>query len=214
MTLHQALKFFELDSLDGQDGASLKKIYYRLAQIYHPDKGGSFELFILLQESYLFLKQNLLKNSNFEDDIFENPNQSDQNYPNFQTKYNQLREYLNEILKVVENYEIIFKHQINIINGSNDSIRALFSTHERLKSNLQEQLDRNLLQIKKNYEKTWWEYILPSRKLTQEQYIQASNSQISDFNHAIKVLDEELVTQILKSYRASFQDLINLLSDI
>ncbi len=211
MTLKQALQIFELVSLHGQDAASLKKIYYRLAQKYHPDKGGTFEAFILLQEAHLYLKKSLSKDSTFDD---QNQSSSNQNYSDFQAKYNQIKDRFNGLLNVVQNYENIFNAQIKIINRSNDSIRILFASHDTLKNNLRFELNKNLDQVKKNYEKTWWEYFLPTRKLTQEQYIQKTNALIANFNQANQGLDEELVSQMLRLYRGSFQDLINLLSDI
>ena len=217
MNLEQALNFFGLSSLEGQDTQTLKKIYYRLAQVYHPDKGGTFEKFIYLQEVHLFLKKQLDKKSGFEESYSESQNQStdfEKGYHDLNARFEQLKEHYAYTVSILEKYENIFNTQINIINHSNDSIKKLFANYEVLKNNLKNQLDLKLAQLKKSHERAWYEYILPTQKLTQEQYILSSNQLITEFNHNSQILDEEFVSQMLKLYQESFQDLVILLGDV
>ena len=223
MNLEQALNFFGLPSLEGQDESSLKRIYYRLAQVYHPDKGGSFEKLIYLQEAHLFLKKQLGKKSNFEESDnsgFKASNQSgssntnDQNYQDLLIRFEQLREHYAYTAGVIEKYENIFNTQIGIINRSNDLIKKHFNNYDFLKNQLKNNMEANLTLLKKSYEKVWYEYILPTKKITQQQYIQGSNQVIEEFNQNSQFLDEEFVAQMLKLYQGSFQDLVVLLGDI
>jgi curved DNA-binding protein CbpA len=221
MNLELALKFFGLDTLEGQDSDSLKKIYYRLAQVYHPDKGGTFEKFIYLQEVHLFLKKQLDRNSGFEQSYdtaqaSTNDSSSDyqQSYYDLNIRFEQLKEHYAYTVSVLEKYENIFNTQINIINQSNGSIKKLHSNYEVLKNNLKSQLDQRLAQLKNSHDRAWYEYILPTKKLTQEQYIFASNQAVAEFNKNTQFLDEEFVAQMLKLYQESFQDLVVLLADV
>ena len=223
MNLEQALYFFGLPSLEGQNESDLKRIYYRLAQVYHPDKGGSFEKFIYLQEAHLFLKKQLNNKSNFEESYSSGTNtsyqansnnSSDQNYQDLLIRFGQLREHYAYTASVIEKYENIFNTQIGIINRSNDLIKKHFDNYNFLKNQLKNNMETRLNQLKKSYEKAWYEYILPTKKLTQQQYIQASNQVIVEFNQNSQFIDEEFVAQMLKLYQGSFQDLVVLLGDI
>ena len=220
MTIAQALQIFELQTLYDQDDKSLKKIYYHLAQKYHPDKRGSFEQFVALQEAHLFLKKSLGKSQYGSE---ENYHTEDRSSPNFdlneahrdlEGRFNRLREHFQNLIVVVEKYENIFNAQINIINSSNNGIKNLVVKYHELKDDLKNKLNIELKRLKKRHQKEWWEYILPTKKLSEQEYIIESNHRVENFNQTSQALDEEFVNQMLKLYQGSFQDLVSLLSEV
>jgi len=220
MTIAQALQIFELQTLYGQDDKSLKKIYYHLAQKYHPDKGGSFEQFVALQEAHLFLKKSLGKSQYGNEENYQTEDKAspdfdlNEAYKDLEGRFNRLREHFQNLIVVVEKYENIFNAQINIINSSNGNIKNLVAKYHELKNNLKTKLDIELKRLKKRHEREWWEYILPTKKLSEQEYIIHSNRQIETFNQSSQALDEEFVSQMLKLYQGSFQDLVSLLSEV
>ena len=220
MTIAQALQIFELQTLYGQDDKSLKKIYYHLAQIYHPDKGGTFEQFVALQEAHLFLKKSLGKSHYGNEENYQTEDKASPDfdlseaYKDLEGRFNRLREHFQNLIVVVEKYENIFNAQINIINSSNGSIKNLVAKYHELKNDLKTKLDLELRRLKKRHQREWWEYILPTKKLSEQEYIVHTNQQIENFNYSSQALDEEFVNQMLKLYQGSFQDLVSLLSEV
>lgn len=220
MTIAQALEIFELQTLYSQDDKSLKKIYYHLAQKYHPDKGGSFEQFVALQEAHLFLKKSLGKSQYGNEENYQTEDKSSPDfdlseaYKDLESRFNRLREHFQNLILVVEKYENIFNAQINIINNSNGGVKNLVAKYHELKNDLKNKLDLELKRLKKRHHREWWEYILPTKKLSEQEYIIKSNHHIENFNLSNKALDEEFVSQMLKLYQRSFQDLVSLLSEV
>jgi curved DNA-binding protein CbpA len=220
MTIAEALHIFELQTLYGQDDKSLKKIYYHLAQKYHPDKGGTFEKFVALQEAHLFLKKSLGKSQYGNDENYQTEDKTsedfepNQAYDDLQSRFNRLREHYQNLILVVEKYENIFNSQISIINNSNSAVKNLVDRYNQIKTTTKTKLDLDLKNLKKRYEKEWWEYLFPVKKLTQNEYIQASNVLVESFNKTTQNLDDEFVSEMLKMYQKSFQDLVSLLSEV
>lgn len=110
------LGFFDDTTIKTLD--ELKKEYFRLAKIYHPDKGGSTAEFQALQNEYEKLLKSTLKNSNLSDEEKQNEEVIDEN----------LRAVIDSIINIPNiNIELIGKWIW--ISGSNT-----YSIKEELKA--------------------------------------------------------------------------------
>jgi len=220
MTIQQALQIFRFTDLNNHTESTLKKAYYHLAQIYHPDKGGSFQQFVALQEAHLLLKKALNKTSYGSSDDYSAQESTSpdfdptESYNELSQRFDRLRQHYKDLVAVVDKYENIFNNQIKIINGASQDINKYIDHYQNLKENMRLALDRDLLKIKKRFEREWWEYILPTKKLSQDEYVKESNKYVERFNKNSTALDDEFFDQMLRMYRGSFQDLMDLLSDV
>jgi hypothetical protein len=89
--------FFDESTIKTLD--DLKKQYFKLAKIYHPDKGGSTQDFQALQNEYEKLVKQVLKGSNLSEEQQENEIEIDE----------ALRAALDSIIHLDVNIEIIGK---------------------------------------------------------------------------------------------------------
>jgi hypothetical protein len=89
--------FFDESTIKTLD--DLKKQYFKLAKIYHPDKGGSTQDFQALQNEYEKLVKQVLKGSNLSEEQQENEIEIDE----------ALRTALDSIIHLDVNIEIIGK---------------------------------------------------------------------------------------------------------
>lgn len=226
MTLTEGLAVFEIASLSGQDEVSLKKKYYHLAQKYHPDRGGSSEQFIKLREAYSYLK-NAVQDPGFnkwedEDDQPEkaqNSGSSSSTYRSnesysYEEALNQARTYQDAYEKtrlVVEKYENIFNAQIRVINSTNVKLKTVFEMYETRRKQLELVLQEHQSHLNKQYDRSWWEYILPVSKITQTQYVQRNNDLIREFNQASQAVDDQLVSELIKLYQGNLKEVMDLL---
>lgn len=86
----------------------LKKAYYELAMISHPDKGGADEDMCVISAAYNYVKEQLENKSNKSFEYVENEfnefllNQKLQKPPKFSEIYNEIREFLDEFNREFE----------------------------------------------------------------------------------------------------------------
>jgi len=103
--LFDPFEFLGFDSKNPNDITlkDLKKSYYTLALICHPDKGGNPEDMLILQNSYLYIKEQIeLKDSNSKDydttckDFQQFMKEQSQDPPPFSKVYEDTQEWLRE----------------------------------------------------------------------------------------------------------------------
>ncbi|GAB4149219.1 MAG: hypothetical protein OHK0017_12910 [Patescibacteria group bacterium] len=230
MTLAESLQIFEITSLQDQDENSLKRIYYRLAQKYHPDRGGTFEQFIKLREAYSYLKD-AVNNPNFKEesatdfgkgfndsnydfhsqDFKQDQGNQEYNYTDLLSQLNAYKQAYEQAREHVIKYENVFNSQIRVINQTSQDLNTLFQTYDQKKAILEQVFQQEMSKVKAQYERKWWEYILPVNKITIDQFIARSNNLVEQYNQTMENYDDELMNEIIKVYQQNYQDIMSLL---
>lgn len=230
MTLAQAAQIFGITTLEGQSSDSLKKIYHRLANQYHPDKGGSAKDFIALREAYSALKEALRRHTPFE----AGPSSSEQaqssgaqeqsgstssqrQTPNFEViweKYNDLQNDYQELYKTHHRYDQTFNIQIKVINQTVQKINQITDTYNHDFDTLKATLKQNLEFLDKQHSRTWWEHIVPVPKLSENEYIEKHNIHVQHYNSAVEHLNKKYNENITRTYQQAFETFVELIKNL
>jgi curved DNA-binding protein CbpA len=234
MNLEDSLKVFGLPNLEGQTETTLKKRYHLLAQKYHPDKGGSTKDFIALRRAYIYLRTHLIDPSkqsqsqnrkySKEQQYYENSSSSS-SYKSTDTSQSRsnkteqpsheealrYKEAYEKAIDQIKQYEHILNSQVEIVNRTNKIIDKKYSNYSVVRDSLKKQLDERLATLEKQYNRSWWQYMIPVPKISRDEYIQSYNNLVGSYNNEIKNIDQEYVNGILETYQLSFQQIIEYL---
>jgi len=193
LTLQESLNIFGLSDLSNENLESLKQIYHNLANKYHPDRGGTNKQFIEIRLAYGILKENLEIST-------QNSAQQHFDEKTYQEK--------------IKLYEDLINREIVLINQTQEKIQSLYNLHTDKKSQIDLNFStaRDQLQQKFNYK--WYDYILPTKKLTKEEYFSYNNQLTQEYNSLTASLDQELFELTMTEYQRSFVKIVDLLRDL
>lgn len=224
MTLPHALQVFGLQSLGGQTAESLKKIYHKQANLHHPDKGGSADEFIALRNAYTTLKDALSTHSRTSQSHSNTRSQSNSSHSrtnasevNFQELFQRYEQLYSDYQSLRESYlsqDTMINYLIKAINASSLSINSIVDRYNHTFDELRQNLDISLSSLKKRKERSWWEYVVPVPKLSQEQYTAEYNRLVDEYNTKVNSLNEEYNSKIISTYKQSFEELIRLIKTV
>jgi ribosome-binding ATPase YchF (GTP1/OBG family) len=191
MDLQLALKWFELQRIDGLDLLSLKKKYRKLTLKYHPDKGGKTKDFVQLQAAYSFL-QDCIKYPNTHQ---SNSQQGDSTDIEF------YKQQIEELQKSNLRYQNIFNSQISIVNQFYKNLDRLNSQSNDYSTNLSNLLDDELAKLDKKYKAGWWKGVIGIKSMSKNDLVYLQNQLINEHNELLAKSQNENVELNHKAYR-------------
>jgi curved DNA-binding protein CbpA len=218
MTISEAAKIFKLTSLNEVTTGSLKQIYHELAGKYHPDKGGSAKDFIDLRNAYTSLKEAIrlgikLDNNPKNNSAYQNT-PPPQDYSTLYKNFNNLQQQYQELYKIHQKYDNTFNIQIELINNTVNRINSLASTYNTNFSTAKSVLDQGLELLLQQYNRKWWEHIIPVPKLSEAQYITKHNQLIEAYNQQIEEFQTEYNDLLINTYQRVFEQMINRIKEL
>jgi DnaJ domain len=210
MNLKDSLQWFELVSVDELTLDVLKKGYHRLAQKYHPDRGGSSDDFIKLREAYTFLQ-----------DYLANPYRDDGEQTNS-------TQDLDQVLRDLERYKVAFAHsqgkihgyesmitkQIDLISSFQTNLQNGISRGKQSEDELRVILDNELTKLKKKYDSGWWKQSLGIRSMSEQEYTEHYNALIDEYNSLRRKQDDQYIENLLALYRGLVNQIIDLINTV
>lgn len=211
MNLDAALRWFGLQkNIKGITLDDLKKRYHHLAQMYHPDKGGSSDDFIKLREAYTFL-QDYLANPNTEknhrgkekkesEDIVEDLNKYKKAFANSQAK--------------IHEYETMISSQINLISSFQGNLQTGINFGKNQDNRLRSVLDEELDKLKKQYNSSWWKQPLGMKTMSESEYNYQYNALIDEFNNIKQRQDNEYIDNLLSLYRGLVNKIVDIINTV
>lgn len=205
-----ALRWFGLQNIKGVTLDDLKKRYHHLAQMYHPDKGGSSDEFIKLREAYTFL-QDYLANPGIEenlggkektefDDILKDLNKYKKAFVNSQTK--------------IHEYENMISSQINLISSFQGNLQSGIEFGKNQDDRLRSVLDEELDKLKKQYNSSWWKQPLGIRTMSEGDYNYQYNALIDEYNNIKQKQDSEYIDNLLLLYRGLVNQIVDIINTV
>jgi curved DNA-binding protein CbpA len=209
MNIKEALQIFNINTLNGQDDDSLKKIYHKLAGEYHPDKGGNGEDFIQLRSAYSFLKLALLKPHEENDYRSETEQNTDSTSTHFDYKAAFFK-----ASTTIQNYEQILNKQIEVIQETQNKINAVQASYENRISQIREKLKQSMAKLNEKKNTGFIKFMLTGNQMSEQDYIHNHNLIVSQFNIDADKVDEEYIKTILNIYQESNRMIIGLLNEI
>jgi curved DNA-binding protein CbpA len=191
MDLQLALKWFELQRIDGLDLISLKKKYRKLTLKYHPDKGGKTKDFVDLQAAYSFLQ-----------DCIKYPNSHKSNFQQGDsTNIEFYKQQIEELQKSNLRYQNIFNLQITIVNQFYKNLDRLNSQSNEYSTNLSNLLDDELAKLNKKYKAGWWKSVIGMKSMSKNDLVYYQNQLINEYNELLARSQKENVEMNHKAYR-------------
>jgi DnaJ domain len=191
MDLQLALKWFELQRIDGLDLISLKKKYRKLTLKYHPDKGGKTKDFVDLQAAYSFLQ-----------DCIKYPNSHKSNFQQGDsTNIEFYKQQIEELQKSNLRYQNIFNLQITIVNQFYKNLDRLNSQSNEYSTNLSNLLDDELAKLNKKYKAGWWKSVIGMNSMSKNDLVYYQNQLINEHNELLAKSQKEKVELNHKAYR-------------
>jgi hypothetical protein len=239
MTLQKALSVFQFNSINSVTNELLKKRYLDLAQLKHPDKGGTTETFIELKDAYAYLKK-LLSESNYSDSSYndyttQEPSKSKSN----NTKNNQAashstsnqnyeidREYVRQLesvnaelteqnknyYAVLMNYESILNKEIEIFNKMNTKLTKVASDFNQSTEKNKLERDKGTEDLKKQYSPAFKDLINPfQRRIDNEEFMWRQNSIIQDYDERKIELETTFLNAMVDIYQNSYEQISEIL---
>jgi curved DNA-binding protein CbpA len=219
----ESLLLFNLATLRGQTEEGLRKIYYRLAKRYHPDKGGDQNDFIRLREAFSLLKRALSNppgvdestfSSSYNDAHQHHTNQQNNGYGDYKSEPPKNTYYeaaFERLSKIVSGYEDIFNTQIRLAQTIRAKINEVIEDNQKARQNLDNWLDSELEKLNQIYYLPWWQRILPSKTITAQEYVYRHNELIRHYNNLSREVEEEFTTTLLNEYQDGINNFLELL---
>ena len=115
--------------------------------------------------------------------------------------------------QIITRYERVFDNQIRLVNNIHSKLRTLVNQYYTQKQSLADNYLVQIKIIKKSYERQWWEYIIPVKKLKIGEFRILNNQVTLEYNSKIRELDASLNSQVIQFYRQGFDSLINLMNN-
>ena len=199
----------------------LKKAYYNLALMCHPDKGGDEKDMVVVSNAYRYIKDQLVKIEFKKDVTYENLEEEfklfcqeqESKPPKFSYIYEETNDWIKDFNKEFEKN----KDNLPFHHGYGN----LMDNHEELKKN--EYVETELKKVKNEFKKEIVEYKEPSMLPDCVDYYPLNIDKINDYSFKNKNLDmtdykkahtedilddeyEEDTTDILKKYNQELKD--------
>jgi curved DNA-binding protein CbpA len=210
MNLEVSSRWFGLQNMKGVTLDDLKKRYHHLAQMYHPDKGGSSDDFIKLREAYTFL-QDYIANPKTEE------NQNSKPKTDFDDVSKELERYkkafANSQVKIHE-YEAMITSQINLISSFQSNLQSGITFGKNQDGRLRSVLDEELDKLKKKYNSSWWKQPLGIKTMTETEYNYQYNTLIYEFNGIKQKQDDEYIDNLLTLYRGLVNQIVDIINTV
>ena len=210
MNLEAGLRWFGLQTIKGIKLEDLKKRYHHLAQMYHPDKGGSSEDFIKLREAYTFL-QEYLANPRSE------RKQEDKQNTEFDQVIKDLDRYKKAFAKSqvkIHEYEAMITSQINLISNFQSGLQSGINFGNNQDGRLRSILDEELGKLKGKYNSSWWKQPLGIKTMSEGEYNYQYNALIDEFNNIKQKQDNEYIDNLLSLYRTLINEIVNTINTV
>lgn len=195
MTIIEALSNLELATLVGQTPESLKITYLGLVNKIHPDKGGSTNHFIRVQQSY----DTLLKELKV---IKENAG------------LDNLKAELSKANLTISNYQKLFNQQADLIKESSNSLDNIHCQYSIISDKLTEALQSELSELDHRRNIPWWKVMIGVSPMTQVSYNQQYNQIITHYNKILDQANDQFITQLLETYKTINNELVEILSKV
>jgi curved DNA-binding protein CbpA len=142
MNTLEALKLFDLDSLENLNSKSLKSKYHKLAKIKHPDKNsGSHKEFVALKEAYLLLNKEL---TNYTSSAQENELSEIENL----SKEEIIDKYKQTSTSLVA-YQNAMANQIFSLDLTSQSVTETIEKYKNKKTDLKSSFEQDLSKLEK-----------------------------------------------------------------
>ena len=195
MTIIEALSNLELATLVGQTPESLKITYLGLVNKIHPDKGGSTNNFIRVQQSYNTLLKELKV-------IKENAG------------LDNLKAELSKANLTISNYQKLFNQQADLIKESSNSLDNIHCQYSIISDKLTEALQSELSELDHRRNIPWWKVMIGVSPMTQVSYNQQYNQIITHYNKILDQANDQFITQLLETYKTINNELVEILSKV
>lgn len=200
MELQLALKWFELQLIDGLDLLSLKKKYRKLTIKYHPDKGGKTKDFVDLQAAYSFL-QDYIKYPNSQQSNHQtnadSKHQSSNDFKDIKFYKNQVE----ELQKFNFRYQNLINLQVSIINQFYKNLDKINADTYQYNTNLSNLLDNELAKLGKKYKAGWWKSVIGMKSMSKNDLLYYQNQLINEHNELLSKSQKDNVELNHKAYR-------------
>jgi DnaJ domain len=210
MNLEVALRWFGLQHIKNVTIDDLKKRYHHLAQMYHPDKGGSSDDFIKLREAYTFLQ-----------DYLANPRTEESHKGTEKTKSEDILKDLNRYKKAfahsqvkIHEYETMIGRQINLISSFQSNLQSGINYGKNQDGRLRSVLDEELEKLKKQYNSSWWKQPLGIKTMSESDYNYQFNALIDEFNSIKQKQDDEYIDNLLSLYRGLVNQIVDIINTV
>lgn len=170
----------------------LKKSYYELSLICHPDRGGDKDQMITVHNSYLYLKEQL-KNHNHQDlsETYQDLEQQFQDFcqhqtqelPEFSTIYDENNDFIQKFNTQFENrHQHLEQHQIDPFQDGYSSLMETSESHSNI--NPQYPLSDCKQQVSNHFQQQLIEYQEPQTLPNNYgEFLNFNVSKIDDFSH-------------------------------
>ena len=208
--LEAALRWFGLQHIKNVTLDDLKKRYHHLAQMYHPDKGGSSDDFIKLREAYTFLQ-----------DYLANPRSEEKSRGGEKTEFDGIFEELHRYKKAfassqvkIHEYETMISSQINLISGFQSNLQSGINFGKNQDGRLRSVLDEELEKLKKQYNSSWWKQPLGIKTMSESDYNYRYNALIDEFNNIKQKQDDEYIDNLLSLYRGLVNQIVDIINTV
>jgi DnaJ domain len=210
MNLDAALRWFGLQHIKGVTLDDLKKRYHHLAQMYHPDKGGSSDDFIKLREAYTFLQ-----------DYLANPRVEEKRTGNEKTEFDDILKDLNSYKKAfshsqvkIHEYESMIGKQINLISDFQSNLQSGINFGKNQDGKLRTILDEELAKLKRKYDSNWWKQPLGMYSMSEFEYNSQYNALVDEFNNIKQKQDNEYIDNLLSMYRGLINQIVDIINTV
>jgi predicted phage-related endonuclease len=238
MTLQKALSVFQFGDINLVNTNLLKKSYLDLAQVRHPDKGGTTDEFIELKDAYTYLKKFLSESStdNYSNYTYDTSAKSDKTTYKAKTttssnsyaqnQYQIDKEYVRQLesvnaelteqnksyYAVMMNYEGILNKEIEVFNKINTKLTKLANEFNANSDKNKLERDKNIEELKKQYSPAFKDLINPfQRRIDNEEYMWRHNSIIQDYEEKKMELESTFLNAMVEVYQVSFEQISDLL---
>ncbi len=193
MTLKKALQIFGLEDLSGVTKDDLKNIYKKLARTKHPDSsGGNVDDFIELQKAF----NTLIK-------YVHHFNENNRDLASL-TKEEILEKYFEDtriLQKKIDDFQSRFNEQSQIMDEIKEKVENLISDFEARKRKLRADLEREIAKLEHKYSKSIFKkilFFLP--KMTEEEFWETYKERVNKYSRKHLELDADFLKEMLSVY--------------
>jgi DnaJ-class molecular chaperone len=217
MNLDVALSWLEVDSVEELDPIILKKIYRKLAQRYHPDKGGKAEDFVMLKAAYTLVSEKIRPHKNTTKENYESSNyhsQSEQSSNQYNQTWHDMEFYKTQYQNTassLQKFQKIVNSQVDIIREFQNNFNNFNNEYQTFGQNLEARLQSELKLLEKKYIGKWWQNII-GNSMTKNEYIIRQNKLIDEYNSTVQNSKEKYNNDVLDSYESVINSIIKSLN--
>jgi ribosome-binding ATPase YchF (GTP1/OBG family) len=209
MDLQFALKWFELQGIDGVDLLSLKKKYRKLTLKYHPDKGGKTKDFVQLQSAYSFLQEYIKYPNSHESGFNSNQKQSTNNTSDIEFYKNQVEELQKSNLR----YQNLIDSQITSINNFYKNLDKTNANSREYSTNLSNFLDDELAKLDKRHKAGWWKSVIGMKTMSKNDLVYYQNQLINEHNELLAKSQKDNIELNHRASREALEQIVRGLNE-